>query len=212
MKLAVFGATGALGTECVTQALAAGHDLRVLVRNPDKLAADVRDRVHVVQGNGLDAGDVARTLESDVEAILFCIGIDRNSPEDLCTTATRHILDAMRSQGVRRLVWCGGGSNIVEDDVVTTGARFVRFFASTFMGLRHRDKVHQLELLATAHDVEWVGVRPLQMKRGPHRGVYRLGFHAFSGLSSITFADCADAMLRQLEDDSWLHKAPIVCY
>ncbi len=212
MKLAVFGATGALGSECVTQALGAGHELSVLARAPDKLAADVRERVTVVEGDGLVAGDVRRTLEGGVEAVLFCIGIDRHSPEDLCTDSTRHILDAMRDLGIRRLVWCGGGSNIVADDVVTLGSRFVRFFASTFMGLRHRDKEHQLELLEHAQDVESVGVRPLQMKAGPHRGEYRLGFHAYSGMSSITFADCADAMLRQLDDDTWLHKAPIVSY
>ena len=43
-------------------------------------------------------------------------------------------------------------------------------------------------------------------------GEYRLGYHAFSGLSKISFADCAHAMIRMLDDDTWLHKAPIVQY
>jgi hypothetical protein len=50
------------------------------------------------------------------------------------------------------------------------------------------------------------------MRQGPQRGKYRLGFHAFSGLSSIHFADCAHAMLGMLSDDTWLHKAPILQY
>lgn len=140
------------------------------------------------------------------------MGVDRRSPEDLCTDVTRHILTAMPRLGVRRFVWCGGGSTIVEDDAVTFGAKFVEMFAGTFMALRHRDKQHQLDLLDLSLDVEWMGVRPLQMRRGPRRGDYRLGFHPFNGFSAISFADCAHAMIRMLTDDTWLHKAPIVQY
>lgn len=212
MKVAVFGASGALGRECVAQCLDAGHEVTVLARTPSKLAAEHRDLVTVVEGDGLNAPDVERALGGGVEAILFAIGIDKHSPEDLCTEITRHILAAMPRLGVRRLVWCGGGSTLVEDDAVTFGARFVAWFASTFMGLRHRDKAHQLELLAEHPEIAWLGIRPLQMGKGPRRDSYRLGFEAFSGMSKITFADCAHAMVGMLEDDTWLHKAPIVQY
>jgi putative NADH-flavin reductase len=50
------------------------------------------------------------------------------------------------------------------------------------------------------------------MRRGPRRGEYRLGFHRFSGFSRISFADCAHAMIRMLDEDTWLHKAPIIQY
>lgn len=212
MKVTVFGATGALGSECVKQALEAGHEVTVLVRNAAKLADAVRERVTVIEGDGLDLGSVEKALEGGTQAVLFAIGVDKKSPEDLCTDATRHILDSMRKLGVEKFVWCGGGSNLVEDDQVTLGARFVEFFASTFMGLRHRDKAHQLALLDQSKDVKWIGIRPLQMKAGPKRGEYRLGFDKFSGMSVIHFADCAHAMLRMLEDDTWIHKAPIVQY
>jgi len=212
VKVALFGATGALGGQCLVQSLALGHDLSVLVRTPSKLPGDVRGRLRVVQGDGLDADAVAKAIPDGTDAVLFAVGIDKCSPEDLCTDVTRHILAAMRRAGVRRLVWCGGGSTIVEDDEVTLGARFVEFFASTFMGLRHRDKALQLALLDQNLDLDWVGIRPLQMRRGPKRGEYRLGFHRFSGLSKISFADCAGAMLQMLTDDTWLHKAPIVQY
>ena len=90
--------------------------------------------------------------------------------------------------------------------------RFVRFFAETFMSLRHRDKERQLVLLAEHTQVDWLGLRPLQMKKGPRKEVYRVGFDKFSGLSSISFADCAHAMLGMLTDDTWLRKAPIIQY
>ncbi|MFZ1628219.1 MAG: NAD(P)H-binding protein, partial [Anaerolineae bacterium] len=38
MKIAVFGATGGAGRQVVEQALAAGHQVSALARNPAKLA------------------------------------------------------------------------------------------------------------------------------------------------------------------------------
>jgi len=212
MNLTLFGATGSLGRECLEQALGAGHEVTLLLRSPDKLPEPLRGRANVVQGNALDASAVGKVLSRETEAVLFAIGIDRHSPEDLCTDITRHILDQMQRHGIRRLVWCGGGSTLVEQDVITFGARFVELFARTFMGLRHRDKVHQLELLKRHRDVDWVGLRPLQMRRGPRREAYRIGFDPFSGFSKISFADCAHAMLAMIEGDRWLCEAPIIQY
>ena len=39
MKLAMFGATGTVGSALVGKALAAGHELRVLARTPAKLTS-----------------------------------------------------------------------------------------------------------------------------------------------------------------------------
>jgi len=212
MKITIFGATGALGSECLTQTLDAGHEVTVLVRSASKLPTHSRRQIRVVEGDGLRAGDVEQALSGGTEAILFAIGVDTHSPQDLCTDVTRHILRAMVGSNINRLVWCGGGSTIVEEDRVTFGAKMVEKIAQTFMSLRHYDKEHQYQLLKQHPEVDRVGVRPLQMRKGPKRTEYRLGFDAFNGLSKISFADCAHAMVRMLEDDAWVHKAPIIQY
>jgi len=212
VKITIFGATGALGSECLTQALDAGHEVTVLVRSAAKLPDDSRKRIEVVEGDGLHAADVEQALGEGTEAVLFAIGVDKHSPEDLCTDVTRHILKAMLNSNIPRLVWCGGGSTLVEEDRVTFGAKIVQKIAQIFMSLKHRDKEHQYELLQQHPEVEWIGVRPLQMRKGPKRGQYRLGFDTFNGLSEISFADCAHAMVKMLEDDTWLSKAPIIQY
>ncbi len=216
MNITLFGATGALGGECLKQALLAGHTITVLVRSAEKLAPELthglRDQITVVEGNGLNAGDVASVVTGTTEAVLFAIGVDKHSPENLCTDINRHIFSAMSEVPCNRFIWCGGGSNFVAADQITLGARFVKFFASTFMGLRHRDKEEQFKLLAQHPQIDWFGLRPLQMNEGPRREIYRLGFDTFSGLSQITFADCAHAMLNMLEQDTWLRQAPIIQY
>ncbi len=212
MKITLFGATGMLGRELLSQCLDAGHEVTVLLRTPDKLPGELRTRVNVVEGDGLDPAAVERALSTETDAILFAIGIDARSPEHLCADVTRHILAAMRKSGIRRLVWCGGGNTVSEDDVVSLGSRFVVFFTRVFMGLRHRDKLEQIALLEESHDVDWIGIRPLQMRKGGKRGGYRVGFDRYSGFSKITAGDCANEMICMLEDDTWLHRAPVIQY
>lgn len=213
MKVTIFGATGDLGRECLNQCLECGHDVTVLVRTPGKLPAEVRHRVTVLPGDALSPADVLRALPAGTQAVLFAIGVDeKTSPADLCTDVTRNILAAMRETAIPRLVWCGGGSNIVKEDVVTWGSKFVRWYAEHFLKHRHTDKEHQLALLEESTDIRWIGIRPLQMKPGARTGNYRLGFHAYSAMSKISFADCAHAMVGMLDDDTWLGKAPVVQY
>lgn len=213
MRISLFGATGSLGRELLAQSVDAGHEVTVLVRSPDKLATEYAGRVQIVKGDALAAADVDAAIPAGTDAILFALGVDeKTSPPDLCTDATRLILARMRGVGVGRLVWCGGGSNLRDEDVVTFGARFVRWFSERFLAHRHTDKEHQLALLDASTDVCWSGVRPLQMNPGALTGQYRLGYHRFSGLSKISFADCAHAMMTMLQDDTWVGKVPVVQY
>lgn len=86
------------------------------------------------------------------------------------------------------------------------------------MSASHQDKEEQLKLLLSqvGMQVEWYGIRPLQMGQfgvtQKHTGAYQLGMIPFSGMSKISFADCADAMLAMLTSDQWRHQAPIVRY
>lgn len=213
MKITIFGSTGDLGNECLLQSLDAGHEISALVRSPEKLPQDIVSKISVIKGDALSLDDVMLAIPEGTDAILFAIGVDEKvSPPDLCTDTTKNILEAMRANNVARFIWCGGGSNILEEDVVTFGSKFVRWYAEVFLKHRHTDKEHQIALLEKHTDLDWIGVRPLQMKHGPKREEYRLGFHAFSGFSKITFADCAHAMVNMLDDDTWIRKAPIIQY
>lgn len=212
MNITLFGATGGLGSQCLEQALEAGHTVTVLVRTPEKLPSNLDGKVSVVRGDVLSQSDIDQVVSADTDAVVFAIGVDKNSPEHLCATATELIFKAMRARGIKRFVWCGGGSTFVPEDEITLGAKFVRKFAEWFMSLRHEDKEQQYKYLQEATDIDWLGVRPCQMGKGKLTGSYRLGFDPFNGMSKISFADCAHAMIDMLEDDTWMHKAPIVQY
>jgi len=213
MKVTIFGSTGNLGHECLLQGLKSGHDITVLVRNPEKIPEIIRNRITIVIGDALSINDVMASLTKNTDAILFAIGMrNRNSPKDLCTNVTKNIIQAMRLHDISRFIWCGGGSNILKEDIITSGSKFVRHYAKIFMKNKHTDKIHQLELIEANKDLCLIGIRPLQMVKGKKTGQYRIGYNAFNGFSKITFADCAHAMVNMLTDDSWIGKAPIIQY
>jgi len=213
VKVTIFGSTGDLGIQCLMQALDAGHEVTVLVRTPEKLPKILASKITVITGDALLFDDVMHSISESTDAILFAIGVDeKTSPQDLCTNATKNIIKAMRSNDVSRFVWCGGGSNILKEDVITFGSKFVRWYAEVFLKHRHTDKEHQISLLEENDDLDWIGVRPLQMKHGIKKEKYQLGFNAYSGFSKITFSDCAHAMINMLVDDTWIRKSPIIQY
>ena len=208
MKITIFGATGGVGSECLKQAVEARHDITILIRNADKLPSNIRERINAIEGDALNASDVASALENDPDAVLFAIGYDKNSPDYICTKVTRHILE----HGVKRFIWCGGGATKMPDDIVNFGFRFTDFLGRLLSKNRVIDKEHQAELLHQHLDTVWLGLRPIAIKDGPRTETYHLGFGSINPISTINFADVAHAMLNMITDDTWLHKAPHIHY
>jgi transposase len=68
VKLLVLGATGRTGSQLVTQALAAGHKVRALVRNPQRLEAD-SSKIEVVVGDATDTAEACRRVGKDAHAV-----------------------------------------------------------------------------------------------------------------------------------------------
>lgn len=60
--------------------------------------------------------------------------------------------------------------------------------------------------------LDWTIVRSGSFTKGARTGTYRHGFTAANSPANpkISRADVADLMLKQLTDDTYLHKAPCV--
>ncbi|MBK7181295.1 MAG: NAD(P)H-binding protein [Chloroflexi bacterium] len=93
MKITIFGSTGGTGKELVNQALAAGHEVTVYVRNPAKLTG-LQDRVMVVQGN-LEDRDAIGEAVAGAEAVISALGPTNNKPGNPLTAGMDHIVTAM---------------------------------------------------------------------------------------------------------------------
>jgi putative NADH-flavin reductase len=203
MKLVIFGAAGASGRELVNQALEQGHEVTAFARNAAAVPAG-GPKLRVVQGDALDAARVAEAVAGQ-DAVLFAIGINRRSTMTVCADATRNIIAAMNEHHVRRFVVLSAyGASETKDTALYS--KVLR----SLIGKRVLDKDRQEELVR-ASGLDWVLVRPPLLTNGARRGRYRAGFDIPVKLfSSVSRADVAEFMLRQLTDDAYLRQAPTI--
>jgi putative NADH-flavin reductase len=102
VKLAVLGATGSVGRELVTQALAAGHEVTTLVREQPK-PGEMDDRVVPVLGDAASADAVEHAVAGS-DAVVSALGHAKGAPDDILARATANVIAAMRADAIARLV------------------------------------------------------------------------------------------------------------
>lgn len=97
--------TGHIGSQVVPHLLAANEAVRVIVRDPAKLPADIRARVEIVQGSSDDEGVLMSALEG-AESFFFVVppSFTTNDAMEYHHQFTRPACRAIQSQGVKRVV------------------------------------------------------------------------------------------------------------
>ena len=110
MKVAVIGATGYVGGRLVPELLAAGHDVRCLARNPDRLAgADWRPNVEVVMADVLDQTSLEDAL-AGIEAVYYLVHAMGHAGdfEHTDRVGADNTRKAVETAGLSRVVYLGG--------------------------------------------------------------------------------------------------------
>ena len=205
MKLTIFGASGRTGTHLVEQALAAGHDVVELIRNPAKLTVR-HERLRVAQGDLTDEAAVADAVRG-ADAVLAALSPKIvGGPKDLpLASGTGNILAAMRAHGVRRLIFSWGPSILIPRNPLL---RVLRSASFALLGLlpATRSMVNESVGVGEAirdSDRDWtiVVVTAPNDKPGSGRVKVRTGSGTGDRTGSrISRADLAQFMLAQADD------------
>ena len=207
MKLTIFAATGGIGRQLLAQAVAAGHEVTAVVRNPKKLPGEVR----VVTAD-LGAADPA-AVESGVQgadAVLSAFGPRSISEAGIASQGTQPIVQAMQVAAVLRIV-------VVSAAPVSTvpspgrldppkhdpgDGFFMRNLAAPLVKAifrKHYIDLALMEDILRNSGLAWTVVRPPRLTNRPLSGAYRTAYgrNLPRGLS-ISRADVAHLMLRVL--------------
>ncbi len=203
-KLAVFGATGGTGKEIVSQALAAGYEVTVLVRDSSRLSVK-HDKLYLVIGDVLNPEKVEETLAGS-DAVCCSLGHTANNPDNVVSEGTRNIVECMQKQDIQRLVVVSAlGVGDSQDQVSLT----FKMMMKTVLRKAYEDKERQ-EQIVRESGLDWVIVRPGGLTNGPATGDYQYGLDPSIGGGQVSRADVAAFVLQQLTDDTFLHQTPAI--
>jgi putative NADH-flavin reductase len=209
VKVLIIGATGGTGRQLVEQALAAGHEVTALVRDPEKIRA-LHERLRVVQGDILDFNSLDLAVAGQ-GAVLSSLGTKSVfKPVMVFSEGTSNLLRAMTKHGVRRLICITG---IGAGDSRGHGGFFYdKIILPIVLKRIYQDKDKQEELIRKS-DRDWSIVRPGFLTNGPPKGNYRV-LTDLTGVTSgrISRADVAAFMLAQLNSDRYLRQTPLLTY
>jgi len=174
------GTTGQIGSVVLRTLLEGGHDIRVVVRNAQRLPGDLRTRVDVVEGSHADRAVVDRALDG-ADALFWLPPSQPTaaSPYEAYVATAIPAADAVVRHGVRRVVTVSAlgqevqtysghvsASHAMDDLFRSTGAD-VRVLANpTFMDnlLRQKDGIRQGMVTGTVPSdlrMPWVATRDI---------------------------------------------------
>lgn len=209
MNIIIFGASGRTGRELVQQALAQGHPVTAFVRDPAKLDFQGA-HLRVMQGDVTDYASVEQAVTGQ-DAVLCALGSFTPTKRDpTLIDGMRNIIQAMEQAGVRRLIYLSFLG--VRDGRQGLGP-VVNYIVAPLLRNPIADHEEKESLIKQSR-LDWVIVRPPRLTSGRHTGIYRSGeqIAARSLILTLSRADLANFMLKQLTDYTFVCKAPRVMY
>lgn len=212
MKLLVFGASDATGIQVLQQALDQDHTVTSFVRDPAKI--EIKNiKLNVVQGDVMDESSVLAAFDGH-DAVLCCLGTSPRKVGTVRSDGTVNILRAMEEMGTERIIvqtTLGFGDSVKSLDQTPWIFKYIIvpfLLKKTFADHERQEKIVRHSPL------DWTIVRPGGLTNGERTSNYRHGF-AYddkSIKSSISRADVADFMLKQLGSKEYYRKTTGLSY
>jgi putative NADH-flavin reductase len=212
MKIAIFGASGNIGSRIVTEALSRGHDVTAVVRHPQDFTR-IEQRLKVAKGDLFNTQDVEEGV-FDHDAVVCAYNPTKGAALSTITEITVPLFNGLRQANVKRLIIIGGaGSLYVAPGLQLVDApNFPEAYKPAALAHREALKIYQKE-----KELEWTYVSPsAEIAPGQRTGVFRTGkddlLTAADGKSHISIEDFAVAIVDEIEKPEHIRERFTVGY
>lgn len=215
----LYGGSGRTGTFVMQQALAAGHSVRALVRDPSVIS-QTHDQLTLIKGTPENADNVAEAMQG-CDGVISTLNNARASDSPFAKTLNRDTLlkdimeitiAAMHDQGLRRIVSLGAaGANESYDT-----APFIMRMLIKWSNLGHAYRDHErVEDTLAASGLDWTVGRAMML--GKKAGTAPvIESYVVSGANhpkpamQISRATVAQWMIEALDRKDLYGKAPMI--
>jgi len=197
LNITIFGATGRVGHEFLSHALADGHHVTALVRTPSKLPKHENLIIH--EGDVRDATCVNKAVQ-EADAVFSAIGTDKTTT---LTDAIPLIIDAMNQAKIKRIITIGT-AGILQSRTNPEVYRFQSTESKRRLTFAAEEHAKVFEQLAKTN-LEWTIVCPTYLPDGDATGKWRSerNFLPLDGVE-ISVGDTALFAYKELLDPQFL--------
>lgn len=207
MKIAVIGATRGIGLAMVKAALADGHEVTALVRDPARMPVS-DPHLHIIPGDAEDPSAVARTVDGQ-DVVCDCLGTKKvTQAVTMFSRSAENLSKALKPEQLLIAV-TGIGSG---DSKGAGGFLYDCIFMPLILRRMYADKDRQEDIIRSKV-ARWIIVRPGFLTNGPHTGRYRAltNLRGIRG-GKISRADVADFLLSQAKSPQYVGQTPLLIY
>ncbi|WP_375505582.1 NAD(P)H-binding protein [uncultured Nostoc sp.] len=186
--------TGQIGHQLLDNVLDSGESIRIITRDPSRLALHARDRVEVVQGSHDDINVVIEAF-AGADCVFWLV------PPNSCTDSvegyylnfTRPACEAIKSQGVKRVVAVTSLGRGFSKNAGLLSAAFAMEYLIESTGVSYR------ALRMPSYLENLLG----QVEAIKNQGMFFLANAEDRPLATVATRDIAAAAAKLLLDDSW---------
>jgi len=201
-NILVVGANGGIGRQTVEIALAAGHHVTAVLRQPANLPIS-HPLLEKVQG------DVMRpeTFEKNIEyhdAVISALGVKggffSDKPTTLYSQGNANLIKLMHQRHIKRAYFISASALDISP-VMPFYARFLaRYVVQKLLRHMYAD-LREMERLVKDSSLDWTIVRPPRLTNKPVTGRYRFSINSFlKNCLSISRADVAHFMINNISN------------
>jgi putative NADH-flavin reductase len=199
-QLLIIGANGGIGRHCVEQALAAGHQVTAILRNPVKLPLQHPNLLIV-------RGDVMQRLSfsehySGKDAVISAIGVAGglfgDQPTTLYSEGAKNIILEMKKAGILRVFVISASAVEISPRLPFIYRLAAKYVIRKLLKHMYADLL-RMESAVKTSGLDWTILRPPQLLDKPLTGKYRIAINQFlKNALKISRADTADFILQHL--------------
>lgn len=210
MNIAIFGATGIVGSAIMKEALAQGYEVTVLTRDV-KRVTETSDKLTVIEGSVTDKATVRKVLEGQ-DAVIQSLGIGgkgNGKPTTFVSETNNLIMDEMKRMNIRRFIAIsviGAGNSLY----------FLPWIYRKMMPIMMKwfkaiiDDKNRMEPMIEHSGLDWTIVRCTTVKNTPSKGLITASLDGKGIKFSIAAPDMAKFVVAQLADSAFMYKTPVI--
>jgi len=209
-NILIIGANGGIGRQAVELALAAGHHVTAVLRQPANLPL-THPLLQKIQGDVMHPGTFEQSMAHQ-DAVISALGVKGglfgDKPTTLYSQGNANLITLMQQHHIRRAYFISASAL----DISPVMPFFARFAAKYILQklLRHMyADQREMEKLVKDSGLDWTIIRPPRLTDKPATGSYRFSINSFlKNCLSISRADVAHFMVNNI-DNKAIYQATI---